>query len=93
MDNTNEYNLSEVYYGKLYIQEKYNSMLNDYGVISLGGYNKELSCFENCLLSKSIFDKLIKLAHDDILEFDGILINVLKEVKKCLYENKYEGGQ
>ncbi|WP_144537440.1 hypothetical protein [Bacillus thuringiensis] len=69
--------MNDVYYGKVFIEEKFDSMLAEYGVIVLGTYNKDLGCFENCLMSGVVNDKLKKLAQDNILGFDGVVVNQL----------------
>ncbi|MCU5282069.1 MULTISPECIES: hypothetical protein [Bacillus cereus group] len=69
--------MNDVYYGKIFIEEKFDSMLAEYGVIVLGAYNKDLGCFENCLMSGVVNDKLKKLAQDNILGFDGVVVNQL----------------
>jgi hypothetical protein len=76
--------VDNVYYGKLFIEEKYDNMLADYGVIILGEYNKKLGCYENCLMSGIVNTKLMKLAQDEILGFDGTVIKGLKELSKLL---------
>ena len=81
-------NINQVYYGKIFIKEEYDNMLADYGVIVLGEYNKELGYFEDCLMSKVVLDKLMKLAQDNILLFDGKIVKGLDELNKLINKKK-----
>jgi hypothetical protein len=76
----------DTYYGRIYIDKKYDNMLADYGVIMLSEYNEKLGCFEDCIMSRITNDKLLQLAHDNILAFDGIIVRGLEKLQETLNE-------
>lgn len=76
-----------VYYGKIFIKEEYDTILAEYGVIVLGPYNKKLKCYEKCLCSGIVYEKLKKLTEDKILSFEGTVVNSLENLTEKLNDD------
>jgi len=72
----------KMYCGKVYIDEELKNVLIEYGVIILGIYDKKLKCYENCLMSIPVFNKLMLLAKKGALYFDGSLMANVDELQK-----------